>query len=80
MNALTRLIMKAMMWGAFLIGLVLSALSATVWFAIQGGNGAEGGVSAGQNPEAGLAVMGGLALVAFVLAFVVRREIRKHGR
>ena len=78
MNALARLIMKVMMWGAFLIGLVLSGLCAAVYYAIQNGTGADGGISAGKNPEVGLAVMAGLALVAFILAFVVRREIKRH--
>lgn len=78
MNALTRLIMKAMMWAAFLIALVLSGLSAAIYMAIQGGNGEGGGVSAGENPEVGLAILAGLALIAFILAFIVRREIKKH--
>ncbi|MFN0263821.1 hypothetical protein ACKTEK_08080 [Tepidamorphus sp. 3E244] len=79
MNALTRLIMKAMMWCSLLLGLVLSGLSAAVWFAIQNGNGSSGGVSAGANPETGFFVLAGLALIAFILAFIVRRELKKNG-
>ena len=78
MNALTRLIMKAMMWGAFLIGLVLSGLCGAIYYAILNSSGEGGGISAGKNPEVGIAIMAGLALIAFILAFVVRREIKKH--
>ncbi|MCC0048762.1 MAG: hypothetical protein R3D43_14465 [Tepidamorphaceae bacterium] len=78
MHALARLIMSLMMWGAFLIGLVLSGLCAALYYATLNGAGEGGGVSAGQNPEVGMAVLAGLALIAFILALVVRRELKKN--
>ena len=76
MGALGRFIMSAVMWVAVAIGIITSALAGTIWYAMNNA-GAQGGLSAGQNPQAGLAILVMLALTSFALAFFLRRELRR---
>lgn len=75
MSGLSRIILRAMMWGSLGIGLFAALIAGTLAYALYGG---ETGLSAGQNPEAGLIILSGLAALCLVLALAVRRELNKH--